>query len=285
MKRIATALVLIPLAVLAVLRAQPLLFAALVAVVAVAAAWELYGLAKAFAVEPYRGVGLVAAFLLVISLQLGGAPPGASWPLLVVVATVLALLLRALSAPARMNRSLPDVAITLFGLLYPALFLGLLVPIRGRPAGPWWILFLFIVVWGGDTAAYYVGRSLGKHRLAPRVSPKKTWEGAIASALFAGVLGAAMAHWAPALSYAAFKLHISGEYLLAPYAAGDGFLLALLLNVVAQAGDLVESVLKRGAGVKDSGTLLPGHGGVLDRVDALLLATPVLWYYLLYRSS
>ena len=132
-----------------------------------------------------------------------------------------------------------------------------------RMWGAGWLVFLLAVVWLGDTAAYYVGRAVGRHAMAPHVSPHKTWEGAAASMLVAILVGAGFGHWslgAP-LTFAA---------------------LAAFLNVAAQLGDLAESVVKRAAHVKDSGSLLPGHGGILDRLDAMLFAAPALWYYLVY---
>ena len=120
-------------------------------------------------------------------------------------------------------------------------------------------VLLLAIVWLGDSGAYYIGKTWGRHKLAPRVSPNKTWEGSIASTA-AGLLAAAV--W----SY--WRL---GEV--------DGWILLLagLVSIAAQIGDLVESLLKRGAGVKDSGQILPGHGGMLDRMDALLFAAPVMW--------
>ncbi|HXE30499.1 MAG TPA: phosphatidate cytidylyltransferase, partial [Terriglobales bacterium] len=127
--------------------------------------------------------------------------------------------------------------------------------------GAMWLVFLLVVVWVGDTAALYAGRAWGRHRLAPRVSPGKSWEGAVASMIAAAAVGAGVGAWQHA-------------YILIP--------VAIAINIAAQVGDLAESALKRGAGVKDSGTLLPGHGGVLDRIDALLFAAPVLWFYVVY---
>jgi phosphatidate cytidylyltransferase len=134
------------------------------------------------------------------------------------------------------------------------------------------VAFLLCVVWAGDIAALYVGRAWGRHKLAPSLSPNKTWEGTLGSVagsllVTGGLLGLAawLAQWDSAkLSY--------------PEDVWYWLVLAVVVNVVAQVGDLAESALKRSAGVKDSGSLLPGHGGVLDRIDALLLAAPVLWY-------
>src|SRR6185312_14926355 len=131
-----------------------------------------------------------------------------------------------------------------------------------------------VCVWAGDTAALYFGRAIGGKKLAPRLSPGKTWAGSIAS-LVAALLCAG------GLDALGNQLAAHGDgrlYLSAHWWAI--LLLAALLNVAAQVGDLLESAIKRGANVKDSGTLLPGHGGILDRIDALLLAAPVLWFTL-----
>jgi phosphatidate cytidylyltransferase len=127
-------------------------------------------------------------------------------------------------------------------------------------AGHHWLMFGLMVNWIGDTGAYYVGKNFGRHKLAPAVSPGKSWEGAAASAITGVVFG---------LVY--LPLTIRGTSLLS---AG---LLAFAANAAGQVGDLAESALKRGAGVKDSGTLLPGHGGLLDRVDSTMFALPVLY--------
>ncbi len=123
-----------------------------------------------------------------------------------------------------------------------------------------WLMFGLMVNWIGDTGAYYVGRRFGRHKLAPVVSPKKTWEGAAASA-FVGV----------AFGVIYLPLAITGT----PYWIAAAF--ALIANVAGQFGDLAESAIKRSAGVKDSGTILPGHGGFLDRVDSTMFTLPILW--------
>jgi phosphatidate cytidylyltransferase len=135
-----------------------------------------------------------------------------------------------------------------------------------------------VCVWCGDIAALYVGRTFGKHKLAPRLSPGKTLEGSVASIL-GSVLAAGLVILASdaLTAYGNMLLHISQP-------VWQSLLLAAILNIAAQLGDLLESAIKRGAGVKDSGTMLPGHGGILDRIDALLLAAPVLWYVLLLKD-
>jgi len=140
------------------------------------------------------------------------------------------------------------------------------------------VLFLMVCVWAGDIAALYIGRNFGRRKLAPRLSPGKTWEGAIAS-LLGSMLAGALVFWAGDLLSARGNMVLHIEEPL-----WQVMLLAVILNVAAQVGDLLESAIKRGAQVKDSGTMLPGHGGMLDRIDALLLAAPVLWYCLLVKD-
>jgi phosphatidate cytidylyltransferase len=157
--------------------------------------------------------------------------------------------------------ALGDIGISSAGLVFVALPLSAVVRIHGAEViGPRLLLFTLVLVWAGDTLAYFVGRSLGRMPMAPQLSPKKTWEGAAANLLGSAIVGIAFFHW---LNIDAFT----------------AVLMACLANIAGQAGDLLESAYKRGAGVKDSGTLLPGHGGILDRVDALILAAPVVWYY------
>ncbi len=157
--------------------------------------------------------------------------------------------------------ALPAAGISASGLLFVAFPLTFTIRLHGYSAdGPKLLMFALVITWVGDTSAYFAGRALGKHRMAPVLSPKKTWEGTVAS-LFGAMLVAVV--------FAKF-LNVPLPHLLAMAAVG---------NFAGQAGDLLESAYKRSAGVKDSGSLLPGHGGVLDRIDALILAIPVVWYY------
>ena len=173
---------------------------------------------------------------------------------------------------------LPDTAQGLFGLIYIAYPLTLIPLLWSKENGPTLVLFLMLSVWVGDTAALYVGRAFGKRKLAPRLSPGKTWAGSIASIAGSVLIALALAETANALTArGSVLLHISEPLW-------QTLVLAAILNIAAQLGDLLESAIKRGAGVKDSGTMLPGHGGILDRIDALLLAAPVLWYALLLKD-
>ncbi len=151
----------------------------------------------------------------------------------------------------------------LFALCYLPLFLPFLILLRGGPQGIHWIFFLLAVNYAGDTAAYYTGRTFGRNKLAPAVSPKKTREGSIG-----GLAANALVAW------------IFQQTLFRTFPAGELLLLGLAVGILSQFGDLLESMLKRASGVKDSGMLFPGHGGFLDRVDSLLLPAPVVYFYL-----
>ncbi len=178
-----------------------------------------------------------------------------------------------------LNRVLPDAAYSVFGVFYIGLSLTTLPLLDAQEEGPSLLVFLLFVVWAGDTVALYIGRTWGRRKLAPKLSPGKTWEGSIAS--MAGSLAIT-----GLLLWLAATLQERGIALLSyPGSVEHWLVLAAILNVAGQLGDLVESAIKRGAGVKDSGSLLPGHGGVLDRIDALLIAAPVLWYALLVQQS
>ena len=157
--------------------------------------------------------------------------------------------------------TLPAAGISCSGFVLIAFPLSFAVRLHGSgDTGPLLLLFALVIIWAGDSAAYFAGRAIGKHPFAPHLSPKKTWEGAIASLAASLVVGAVFSRW----------LIIPLPHLLA---------MATLGNIAGQVGDLLESAYKRSAGIKDSGSLLPGHGGVLDRIDALILAIPVVWYY------
>jgi phosphatidate cytidylyltransferase len=272
MKRVLTAIVLIPL-VLALLFAGPLGLVTLVAAgVAALAGWEFLGLAEQTGARPPR-IAVLAAIVALFAARLFA--DNFEW--LRQTDAVLGILALGLlvyctfSSPT--ERMMADASSSILCLLYTGFTLTAVPALREETNGPSLVVFLMCVVWAGDIAALYVGRSWGRHKLAPALSPNKSWEGALGSVggslLAVGALlglGSLLAQWN------FVRLSFADEawwYWLA---------VAVVVNVAAQVGDLAESALKRSAGVKDSGTLLPGHGGVLDRIDALLVAAPVLWY-------
>ncbi len=177
--------------------------------------------------------------------------------------------------------------VSVFAFAYVALPLAFLVQLRQQWQGAFLLLYLLLLVWVGDISAYLVGRTLGRHLMSPRISPKKTWEGAVASLAASLALGWWLFNHATLISTWLLNAHFierkDGIFALQRPSLLPILLLSAAINVAAQLGDLAESLIKRGAGVKDSGALLPGHGGMLDRIDALLFAAPVLWYYAAWR--
>lgn len=267
MKRILTALVLIPLVLLLVFLGPGWLFTLATAGVAMMAAWEFLSLTEQEGARPPRIAVLLAIFVLFWGAY--------KWPgQLPAIMGILSLVLLAYCTfRSSIELVMVDAMSSIFCLFYTGFTLMALPALREASNGPSLVAFLLCAVWAGDIVALYVGRALGRHKLAPTLSPNKTWEGAV------GSLAGSLLVTGCLLGLAAF---LSSKWnvvtLSFPEAAWYWLLLAAVVNVAAQVGDLAESALKRSAGVKDSGTLLPGHGGILDRVDALLLAAPVLWY-------
>lgn len=298
MKRVLTAVILIPIVVLALFRAPLWLFALLVLGVALLAAREYFDIVKSQGFQPQRSLSYLTILWLFAALyySLGTFNIHAMLQIylfvLVVPLVVYAFLLLALGLRREsLAETLPGAAITYMVMPYIALPLALMIVQKTVDRnGELLLLYLMLIVWSGDIAAYYFGRALGKHKLAPRVSPGKTWEGAIASVCGSIIIALLLFHFTVPIQLLLLRLHLwEGAPLTVPsavtlYLTYDGpFLLivlfAICVNIAAQSGDLVESAMKRGAGVKDSGTLLPGHGGVLDRIDALLFALPVGWLF------
>ena len=289
LKRIATAVVLIPIVMLLVLRAPMPVLTVFAAAVALVTVQEFLKLTESYGVEPLRlptyiFVGLL--FLLLAWTTAGETPQlsalkfvlGSGFACAIAPFVFLTITMRR----AQMSGAYPAAAASAFAVVYIALPMATLVQLRQQWAGAFWLLYLLLVVWAGDICAYAVGRSVGRHLMAPRMSPKKTWEGAAASLAASLLVGSLLLTYA--LQISSFLLRVRlierRDGLFGPKPElWPLVLLTVALNIAAQLGDLVESLIKRGAGVKDSGTILPGHGGMLDRIDALLFAAPLLWYY------
>jgi phosphatidate cytidylyltransferase len=294
LKRIATATVLIPIVMLLVLRAPVPVLAVFAAAVALITVQEFLKLTESYGVQPLRlptyiFVGLL--FLLLAASTAGDTPQLFSLKFVLGMGFACAiapfLFLTISMRRAQMSGAYPAAAASAFAFVYIALPMAMLVQLRQQWAGAFWLLYLLLVVWAGDIFAYFVGRSMGRHLMAPRISPKKTWEGAAASLAASLIVGILL--FSHALQISSFLLRVrliqrrDGLFGLEKPEMWPIILLTVALNVAAQLGDLVESLIKRGAGAKDSGTILPGHGGMLDRIDALLFAAPVLWYYATWR--
>jgi phosphatidate cytidylyltransferase len=250
MKRVLTALVLLPLVLYVIFADSPWPFLAVLSCIALICYHEYATIAAAYNFGKLGPIGYAAGLWLMLGGEQG---------LLLLTLAALATMALAMRA-ADLAHALPRAALMLFGVVYVFGCFHFAVLLRAR--SPYWLLFALAINWIGDIAAFYVGRTLGKHRLAPRVSPKKSWEGAAASVagsiLFGGLLI---------------------RYALPGVPQWHALIAAAMGNVAGQLGDLAESAIKRGAGVKDSGTILPGHGGFLDRVDSSLFALPVVYLY------
>ncbi len=266
MKRIVTALVLVALTLALIFFGPFWLVTLASALVAASAFWEYLDITDAIGAQSPRIASFLSLALIYVCI----------WKFPDLLPDVLGAIALALLAfctfRSPVERILPDVASSYLGLTYVGLSIATLPLLFEQSNGPSLLLFLFCAVWSGDIAALYIGKFFGRHKLAPQLSPGKTREGAIAS-LVASALFTLLLLWV-----AAFLTAHSVNALSYPGPWFGWLILAVFVNAAAQLGDLVESGLKRSAGVKDSGSLLPGHGGVLDRMDALLLAAPLLWY-------
>ena len=293
-KRIATAVVLIPIVLLLVLRAPVALVAVVTAVIALITTQEFLTLIESYGVQPLRKptYGFVVLFFLLPVLNTGQEKPLLSTEIFGVVAAFATSIAAFVFLTIAMRRDdlrtgYPAAAASSFAIGYIALPLAMLVQLRQQWAGAFLILYLLLVVWAGDIFAYFVGRSVGRHLMSPRISPKKTWEGAVASVIASLAIGGSLFYYASPVSTTLLQWGLiqrrDGMFGLERPALLPILVLTVTLNIAAQLGDLVESLIKRGAGLKDSGTLLPGHGGMLDRIDALLFAAPALWLWAAWR--
>ncbi len=256
LKRVATAFLLIPLVLVVVLFAPRLIILAVVAALTLLALMEYNRItARIFDGKGFSLLALIIGLLLTLCVYITGEVISAVF----LMAALFIFLFTALSAPADMRSSVQEAAFKTAGLIYISLPLSYFILLADAPRGRLWILFFLIVIWCNDSLAYVFGRAFGRHKLCPSISPGKTIEGALGG-LLSGVVAALVFNaLSPLTGYGAVVL------------------LALITGCLGIAGDLFESILKRGAGVKDSGTLLPGHGGILDRIDSLLFSLPVIY--------
>jgi phosphatidate cytidylyltransferase len=293
LKRVLTAVVLIPIVLLLILRAPVPVLAFVAGVVALLAIHELLKLAEGYNIRLlYKPTYVfVALFFLLIAVS----PEASSTPALSTSGFAFVAVCFAGFAPfiflavamrrEELSSAFPAAMLAAFAFAYIGLPMASLVQLREQWQGSFFLLYLLLLVWAGDIFAYFIGKSLGTHRMSPRVSPKKTWEGAVASVVASVAVGMLMTHYAVPISRALLHARLieQRDGVFTEPALFPIIILSIVLNVAAQLGDLVESVIKRGAGVKDSGAILPGHGGMFDRIDALLFAAPVLWAYMAWR--
>jgi phosphatidate cytidylyltransferase len=276
-KRVATAAVLIPFVIAIVLFTPTSVVAIATAAITILALREYFALGDAIGHRAYRLWTIFCALVFIYSQWVAtyecrasdqfhslfgwtvGAAPTLAWFLFLFV---LGLAMQTLWTTRPLVEALPATGMSSSALLLVAFPLSHSVLLHGLPRiGPRILLFALVLTWAADTTAYFLGRAIGKHPLAPHISPKKTWEGSVGSMMGSLLVAYVFSFW----------IHIPLMHLI---------LMAVLGNIAGQMGDLLESAYKRSAGVKDSGGLLPGHGGVLDRIDALIFCIPVVWYYL-----
>ncbi len=275
-KRALTVVILVPATVALVLLAPVWLLAGAAGVVILLSLWEFFRMGDLAGFSGYVQWTTLCSLLIVFNQWRQAADadgrlpdrmtvsawhgiPGGIEAILILFVVGLGLLATFSRIPV--SKRLGALVASAGGMVFVALPLSYLVRMLGLPEGRRYLLLLLVMMWVGDTSAYLVGRSIGRMPMAPVLSPKKTWEGAAANLLGSVVVALVAARW----------LDASMVTLLA---------LAVAANLAGQVGDLLESSYKRSAGVKDSGQLLPGHGGMLDRIDSLTLAAPVAWWYL-----
>ena len=265
MKRILTAVVVLPFLIASILISSLWwLFVLLAAAAMVLGLWEFYLLAKRLKLQPEVAAGYLAGAAL-ITIPLQNDPANVLLVLFVIIAVTIGTMIAFTLRGGPFDKMIASVGTTLLGVLYVPLLGSHLVALRTgfpQPLSAHLLSFFFLVLMGSDVGAYYTGRALGKRKLAPSISPGKTWEGAVGGVL-AAILMADLAHfW--------FFRELPLKYMMP--LAGSMAVLGIL-------GDLGESALKRGAGAKDAANILPGHGGILNRLDSLLYNAPLIYYF------
>lgn len=257
MKRIISGIILAAVLITAIYYGTPLIYALLAAALVLVGCNEFFGMLDKAGIKGFASSAYVWSLLLILCFYLD------DYYLLWAVACFTGLFAAWFFSGRDIKDALVQIACTLLGVVYVGGGLGFMLLVVCQEGGRFMLLFIFSVIWFGDIAAYYVGKNLGTHLLAPKVSPGKTIEGAVGG--IAGSLAGGLAAWAW------FYNEISLTHSL---------IVIVICGIIGQFGDLAESILKRSAGVKDSGTLIPGHGGLLDRIDSLMFAAPAFYLYL-----
>ncbi len=264
-KRILVTVILLPIG-LAAIFAGGWYFTALVAVFMALAGWEYAGLLNSGGLQPSRILLVGGILLLVIGRNVNGFV-SAPWMVSLVILAAMAYHLVAYERGR--NQAATDFTATLAGVFYIGWIGAYFISLRNLPDGKWWLLVVLPAVWFADSAAYFIGSRFGRHKLSPRLSPKKTWEGYLGGIIVAIVLTP--------------LLVIAGQAVVGPITGITplrGAIIGLVMGVFPTLGDLGESMIKRQVGAKDSGSLLPGHGGAFDRIDSWIWAA-VIGYYLI----
>ena len=273
--RIATAAILLPGIIFLLFLENSAFFCLLAGIVSLLATHEVFAMLRRLGYRPFSslGYGVVALIQFAAYAAFKEWPHAYSWNVHLSVAVVTALvagILLAQFARGHNTVNLGNACVTVLGVLYAGWLSSFIIRLRGVPNGAQWVFVALSLTWIFDSAAYFWGSSVGRTKLWVEVSPGKTWEGFIG-----GILTTVVVVWA-----AFVLLPEAFLFRVAPYRASTGFMLALAvaLSVIAQAGDLVESMIKRTVGIKDSSALIPGHGGILDKIDSMLFTVPLVYY-------
>ena len=261
-RRLYSALGFIPLLYVGIEYSPPWLFSLLIGAVALFALWEFLSL---YFVNTSSIPAKVLSCVMTALLLLGMHNELPQFALIGLLGIVVCIMAGFFISPAHMKQRLPDWGAYFFGVLYVGLLLGYYALLRNLEHGVALVFFVIIVTWLSDTGGFFIGKTLGKHPLAPTLSPKKTIEGLLGGVAFS-VIGA-----------------IISQFTFVPFfSLGQCVMLGVGLALLGAVGDLAESAIKRSVSVKDSGTIIPGHGGVLDRVDSLLFTGPAMYYYVMF---
>ncbi len=243
-------------------------FSAFVALIVGLAAWEYSQIFRGSGIESAIVIAIIGAAVLAL---------GRAWdsfdsaPILISLILIISMIYHMVAFERGRDQAGTDFAVTLSAALYPGWLGAYLISIRALPEGFWWLLLILPTVWLADSGAYFIGRAFGRHKLSPRLSPKKTWEGYIGG-IVVGTLGAI------GLMYL-WQIWAGSAFSINPSQAA---LLGFLLSTITTLGDLGESMIKRQSGVKDSSNLIPGHGGVFDRIDSWLWAALIGYYFIIW---
>ena len=257
MKRVISGVIAIPFVLGVVLYGSPLLFFGFVTAIVLVASYEYFSMISSVGVEGFPVEGGVLSFMLLLEFYLG------SQSKLCFASFIPVILFATWFFRGRDVRvALDSIAYTALGVFYIAGLGGYFLLIHKLEGGNQMIMLLLLLIWAGDVAAYYVGRNLGKHKFIPSISPNKTVEGAVANVI--GTLLGAL---------------IAKSWFVEGFSIAHCLIVAFICGIIGQFGDFVESLIKRNCRVKDSGSLIPGHGGFLDRIDSLLFAGPAFYFY------
>lgn len=230
--------------------------AVLVSILIILALWEFLNIIKHLGIKVWYPLIITFTFIWLLNLFVGQK----EWMMPILICWIIIIFGYLVMQYPKVN--LEEASYNLLGMIYPVVFFSYLFLLRQLPQGVIWTFFTFFLVWSTDTFAYLIGKGFGSNPLAPKVSPNKTVEGSVGGLLGCLIVGLIFRFWMSEVSL----LHT--------------IILSLIAGIVGQIGDLFESSLKRSAGIKDSGTLIPGHGGILDRSDSLIFVLPIIYYYI-----